>query len=200
MGILAPVTLKLRLLMQNLWETKLSWDDPVTDAIALQLSTHLNELEMLHEFFIPLCIKRIECNSSELHGFCDANEKAYGAVIWLRLRNESGECFVNLVAAKTFVAPKKKKSIPRLELMAALVLSRLINCVNKVLYVNDVFIWTDSAVVLHWLEQPAIKFKQFVSVRVQEIAENLSNLNVTYRYIKSCSNPADSSGITDHIF
>ena len=35
MGILAPVTLKLRLLMQNLWETKLSWDDPVTEATAL---------------------------------------------------------------------------------------------------------------------------------------------------------------------
>ena len=95
--------------------------------------------------------------------------------------------------------------------MAALVLSRLINCVNKVLDVNDVFIWTDSAVVLHWLEQPAIEFKQFVPVRVQEIAENLSNFNVTYRYIKSCSNPADAltkpltfvnyyPGITDHIF
>ena len=140
MGILAPVTLKLRLLMQNQWETKLSWDDPVTEATALQLSTHLNELEMLHEFCIPRCIKTIESNSSELHGFCDASDKAYGAVIWLRLPNESGECLVNFVAAKTFVAPKKKKSIPRLELMAALVLSRLINCVNKVLDVNDVFI------------------------------------------------------------
>ena len=75
MGILAPVTLKLRSLMQNLWETKLSWDDPVTEATALQLSTHLNELEMLHEFCIPRCIKRIGSNSSELHGFCDASKK-----------------------------------------------------------------------------------------------------------------------------
>ena len=52
MGILAPVTLKLHLLLQILWETKLSWDNPVTEATALQLFTHLNELEMLHWFCI----------------------------------------------------------------------------------------------------------------------------------------------------
>ena len=191
-GMLAPVTLKLRLLLQDLWTKDLSWDDPVPENTAIRLSSLLSELDLLTDFYIPRCLKPIRCDFLELHGFCDAGEKAYGAVIWLRLSNDSELCELTFVAAKSFVAPKKKKSIPRLELMAMLMLSRLINCVQNVLHANEVFVWTDSTVVLHWLGQPVAKFKPFVSTRVQEITDNLLRVKSTYRYVSSSLNPADA--------
>ena len=76
--------------------------------------------------------------------------------------------------------------------MAMLMLSRLINCVQNVLRANEVFVWTDSTVVLHWLGQPVANFKPFVSTRVQEITDNLLRVKSTYRYVSSSLNPADA--------
>ena len=54
-----------------------------------------------------------------LHAFGDSSEKAYGAVIYARCENDNNEISVRLVASKSRVAPVKTVSIPRLELMAA---------------------------------------------------------------------------------
>jgi len=60
----------------------------------------------------------------KLHGFSDACERAYAAVIYLRI-SYGGDCVeVSFVASKTHVAPIKKQSIPRLELMVATLLAR----------------------------------------------------------------------------
>ena len=56
----------------------------------------------------------------EIHGFCDGGEKAYGAVMFLRWKLASGNYFCVPLMVKAFVSPLKKKSIPRLELMACL--------------------------------------------------------------------------------
>lgn len=57
--------------------------------------------------------------------FCDASEAAYGAVAYVR--DEGGRSPVMLLASKTRVAPLPKKSVtlPRLELLGALLGSRL---------------------------------------------------------------------------
>ena len=74
---------------------------------------------------------------SELNGFCDAEEQAYGAVIWLRW--PSGQTYdLRFVASKAYVA-SLKKSIPRLELMAAVILVRLVTTVISNKYFQDDF-------------------------------------------------------------
>ena len=57
-----------------------------------------------------------------LQGFCDASSGAYAAVVYLKIKN-STESIVNFVACKTCVAPTSKQSIPRLELLSALLLA-----------------------------------------------------------------------------
>ena len=90
--------------------------------------------------------------SSELHCFSDASERAYAAVIYLRSIYEDGRVDVNLIASKTKVAPLKKQSIPRLELLGATILVRLAETVQGSLPRNlEAVYWVDSMTVLHWM-------------------------------------------------
>ncbi|XP_028417495.1 uncharacterized protein LOC114541894 [Dendronephthya gigantea] len=104
---------------------------------------------------------------------------------------------------KAFVAPLRKKFIPRLELLGCLVLTRIYAaCVQALKFANakdwNYVLWTDSQTVLSWIKTPARKFKPFVSVRVAEIQESVNVGN--FRYVKSKDNPADalSKGISIH--
>lgn len=63
----------------------------------------------------------------EIHVFTDASEKAYCAAAYLRCVKRNGECTTSLIASKTKVAPLKKMTLPRLELMGAFIGARLGN-------------------------------------------------------------------------
>ena len=96
---------------------------------------------------------------------------------------------------KPFVAPLKKKSIPRLELLGCLALSRMYDTCRKALeFVNlkdfKRTFCVDSTTVLSWVRTPTRQFKPFVSSRVAEIQETIGTED--FRYIKSKSNPADA--------
>ena len=84
----------------------------------------------------------------ELHGFSDANPKAYGACVYLRTIKLSGEINVRLVAAKSLVSPLNPHTIPRTELLGNLLFVRLMNSAKKVLKsqvtISDQFYWNDS--------------------------------------------------------
>ena len=71
-------------------------------------------------------------SSCSLIGFCDASKAAYAAVIYLSIQNGSVTS-TQFVACKTRVAPLKEISIPQLELLTALLLSKLIVNVQKAL-------------------------------------------------------------------
>jgi hypothetical protein len=60
----------------------------------------------------------------QLHGFCDSNEKAYGACLYLRSVNQQGEVTTKLLCSKSRVAPLNKITLPRLELCGALLLAQ----------------------------------------------------------------------------
>ena len=57
------------------------------------------------------------CDSSsvvgvELHGFCDASELAYSAIVYLRSTNVDGTIHTSIVVAKTKVSPIKRLTVP----------------------------------------------------------------------------------------
>ena len=94
--------------------------------------------------------------SARLVGFCDASSKAYAAIVYLRLETEEHQVDVNFVAAMTRVAHIGGMTIPRLELLSALLLSKLINGVHAALepelQLSDPLCISDSKVALFWIQ------------------------------------------------
>ena len=68
----------------------------------------------------------------QLCGFCDTSTMAYTAVVHLEVDCEGVSQF-RFIAAKTRVSPLAPRSVPRLELLSALRLSRLITCIHEAL-------------------------------------------------------------------
>ena len=142
----------MKILLQRVWELGINWDDAVPDAILDVWSKWRSELPSLSVKGIPCCYTPKGSNivSTQLHGFCDASEDAYGGVVYLRLTDSKGEVHTSLVMSKTKVSPIKRLTIPRLELCGAEVLARLLYKVKEILHIplSEVFAWTDSTIVL----------------------------------------------------
>jgi len=90
---------------------------------------------------------------SALHGFSDASEHAYAAVLYLRNVYTDGTISVSLIASKTQVTPVKKQLIPCLKLLGALILARLADAVLGKLPVQlAATYWVDSTAALVWIK------------------------------------------------
>lgn len=92
---------------------------------------------------------------------------------------------------KTRVASLKQQTIPRLELCAPLTLARLMKKVVSSLHVSSdrIIYWSDSMIVLNWLQTQLSKLQVFVSNRVAEIQELTDCHN--WRHVPIQDNPAD---------
>jgi len=126
LGWLAPVIVAGKILMQQIWTLSIAWDSKLPDPIFHDCLSFCEDLQNLAQAHLPrwLQICTVTCHV-ELHGFADASKKAYAGVIYLRVvREGTSETF--LLTSKTKVAPLKILSIPRLELNAAELLSRLL--------------------------------------------------------------------------
>jgi len=99
---------------------------------------------------------------------------------------------INIVPSKTRVTPIKGQSVPRLKLLGAGTLARLMHSVHSALHslLNDVrlFYWTDSYTALHWIQNQKL-WKQFVLQRVSEIRKLLNSAN--WKFCPGTSNPPD---------
>ena len=126
-----------------------------------------------------------------LHTFTDASEKAYAAAVYSRHESLDGRVTVRLVASKTRLSPLKAVSIPRLELMGAIIGLRLARQVCPVMNVllGTVTFWVDSLNVICWIQGQSRDYKPFVANRVGEIHE-YSNPQ-QWRYVSTKENPAD---------
>ena len=130
--------------------------------------------------------------SASLQGFCDASVNAYAAVVYLRIETAE-DVQLKFVTSKTRVAPLVKQTIPRLELLSALILARLISHVRSSLkefiQISHVRCWTDYEVALHWIRGESRKWKQFVQNRALEIRSLIPP--EAWSHCSSKDNPAD---------
>ena len=126
LGLASAVTIKARIALQSVWKAKqFDWDDPLPEDMNETWKKLFKEIESLKNVEFPRCLQPKEVSGvSELHVFADASKAAYGAVAYLVWMTPHGP-HVSLVSAKARVAPLHHTTIPRLELMAALVASRL---------------------------------------------------------------------------
>jgi len=159
----------------------------------------VTEMQQLNGFCVKRHVGGTELDSEiQLHGFCDASERAYGACVYIRIRNQNNSTQVYLLGAKSRVAPLKTISVPRLELCGAQLLVQLVNRIKASLVseVSKVYYWTDSSIVLHWIKSIDKKLPVFVAHRVGEIQE--STMMEEWNHVKTKENPADlvSRGVT----
>ncbi|XP_023223405.1 uncharacterized protein LOC111624721 [Centruroides sculpturatus] len=189
LGWLAPVTIKAKMMLQRLWTIGTTWDELLPTVIAEQWKGFRAELQTLTEIKIPRhAIDRKY--PLQLHGFADASERAYAAVVYSRQRIQ-GEIVIKILCAKTKVAPLKVVTLPRLELCAIQLLAKLMHRVNQQLQINkeDIFAWSDSTIALSWIKSEPRNWKTFVANRVSEIQTYLPPQH--WKHVKSKDNPAD---------
>lgn len=192
MGWLSPVIVWAKILMQWLWTQGLGWDDPIPSPNKDKWNQFIDDLPRLETISLPRFICP-EVDSVELHGFSDASERAYAAVVYLRSNDSQGNVCVHLLLAKSRVAPLKQVSLPRLELCGAHLLAKLIYYCHAFLaqHLNVVSVnaWTDSSIVLSWLKTQPYLLKTYVANRVAQIQDWVPPQS--WKHIASCENPAD---------
>ncbi|GFU21822.1 DUF5641 domain-containing protein [Trichonephila clavipes] len=127
-GFTCPVTLEPKILLQECWKLGVSWDTELPLSISRKFERWKEHLKCLNNLEIPRCIsKELSPNSDlSLHVFCDASKAAYASCVILRTE-VGGAITCQLVQARARVASIKPITIPRLELLACTIGSRLIN-------------------------------------------------------------------------
>jgi len=186
LGWVTPVTVRMKILLQEIWQGKLTWlPDTIKDRWTAILDD-LRELPILMpRLYFPL--NHAGTHIDNLFVFADASTKAYGAIVYL---NSSSQ--VCLAMSKNRVAPLKAISLTRLELMAVVTATRLAEFVCSSISQDQqslrVYFWTDSQIVLYWISK-ATNSKQFISHRVKEI--HTAFPKATWSFTPSSDNPAD---------
>lgn len=192
LGLLSPVIVTAKILLQKLWLLGVDWDEQLPDQISAQWTIYRQELHSISRIKIPRWLGTTTSGSTtQLHGFCDASEAAYAAVIYARSVTANGKVNVCLITSKTKVAPVQQISLPRLELCGAVLLAKLLKMVKAALNFEtvDCYAWSDSTVVLSWLQKLPCHWKTFVANRVSQIQSSLDPSQ--WKYVPSKENPAD---------
>ena len=193
LGWISPAVLPMKVLYQQLWTKEQSWDGVAPPDVIKGHKDWREELPCLAEKTIPRCYSLVGAIivSRELHGFCDASLTACGAVVYLRTTYLHQTPTVSLVTAKTKVNKKKPPTIPRLELCATVLLTKLLNTVSEVLNVplQKITAWSDSSIVLAWLDGNTRTGNQYVYNRVYYVLEHTDPQ--TWKHVPGTSNPSD---------
>ena len=196
LGLLSPVIIPLKCMFQEICQHKVNWDTPIPDELKKKWIEIMTDMSKVQTIEIPRCVLPSTqlggVISLQLHGFSDASKSAYGANVYLRGETTHGYS-THLIASKTRVAPLKGDTIPRLELMGALTLAKLITSVAQALQpianVNSIYCWSDSQIVLWWIYGDTKQFKQFIQNRVIQIRNLVSKEH--WQYCPTNLNPSD---------
>ncbi|GFQ75296.1 DUF1758 domain-containing protein [Trichonephila clavata] len=191
LGWLSPITIQYKTIMQGLWKQQLKWDERVPTDIKLEWEQLANDVQFVKDIKIPRFLLVDSDNLFHLFGFSDASERAYAAAIYCRSVSDTGKINVQLIIAKTRVAPLKTVSLPRLELCGALLLVKLMDFTCKALNypLSQAQFYTNSTIVLSWIGSHASRWKTFVANRVVKI-QTLSSAT-QWHHISGSANPAD---------
>ena len=140
MGILSPITVVLKILFSEVCVLKCDWDVKLPDDFvqkwkkALVSLLNVGVISISRYYFESYEI--MDVGQICLHGFSDASGKAMAAVVYITAVLKNGHVIRNVVAGKTKITPtkqanncEKKISMPKMELMACLLLSKLVKSV-----------------------------------------------------------------------
>ena len=179
LGLVAPITLAPKLILQDLCRKKHDWDDHLDSTDVERWNCWLHDLSNLSRLRVTRCFKPNNfgrVTQYEIHLFSDASLRCYGSCCYLRMINSHGRIHCSFIVGKARVAPIKAVSIPKLKLTAAVVSVRLEQLVRKELcLINcESFFWTDATAVLQITKNASKRFPVFVANRIAIVGEHTS--------------------------
>ncbi|XP_028413601.1 uncharacterized protein LOC114536441 [Dendronephthya gigantea] len=194
LGIVCPVILTGKLILRELVQQKADWDELVSEEIRPRWEKWRADLKDLEKMETRRCLKPPsfgEIKSTEIHSFADASQSAVGQVSYMRLVNDKDQVHVSFLTAKARVAPLKLVSIPRLELTAAVISVNVTQQLSRDLDydVDANTYYSDSTVVLGYIQNDARRFHVYVGNRVQAIRSKTSPQS--WHHVRGKENPAD---------
>lgn len=167
LGWIGPVVLAGKLIMKEVWLHKIDWKEELPDDIKERWIAFRQHLDSINQLRIPRHCFTINQSEIIIHGFADASIVGYGAVVYAFSKDNEGEQKVSILCAKSRVAPTNQKTLARLELNAAVLVSKLVVRVESILTVkaNEVILWSDSTIVLNWISMEPARLSTYVGNR-----------------------------------
>ena len=197
LGLYSPFTILGKIIFQDTWILGIQWDELLPANLSTSWYAATKELEDIHSHRIPRSLDLSSQIPYTIHVFCDASERAYGAVLYI-VTLQDNQSKVHLVCSRNKLAPIKRVTLPRLELLAALMGARLLQyfCSETNTCASKAIMWSDSQVALGWIRSDPNKWKTFVCNRVTEIVSHTNPSQ--WRHCPGADNPADklSRGVT----
>ena len=187
LGLASPVTILGKVIFSKTCLQKLRWDQQVPEDIAQDWIKYVHQLKRYPVITFPRYIMTNRATDIEMHGFSDASFTAICAMVYI-VWNEDNTTKSFLLVSKCRVAPKET-SVPRLELIGALMLSRLMHhCKGNLqnFAFSRIVAWTDSTTVLCWLQSKGT-YSRYVRNRVDKIKE----MPLKWLHCPTADNPAD---------
>ena len=202
LGLASPIVLEGKLILQQLVvmgkkannDNPLGWDDPLPEIMNQRWRRWRDVLPDLEKVSIPRCYHHRGFGTverREIHAFSDASKEAIGTAVYLREVDGGGEISVSLLYGRSKIAPVHSTSIPRLELCSAVLTTQAVKMIRKELdvEVNEEIYYSDSKVVLGYIQNESRRFYIYVANRVQTIRNTTEPHQ--WRYIDTANNPAD---------
>lgn len=176
LGFVAPLIFVAKLILQDLCRRKLGWDNQIPDIALQRWRNWLAMLPRLEELAVDRCFKPENIGdiaSSQIHHFPDASQQGYGAVSHLRIVNQKGDVHCSFLIGKSRLVPLKAITIPRMELSAAVVATKLDKMMRRELdiKIDESIFWTDSTCVLSYIQNESRRFQTFVANRIAKIQD-----------------------------
>ncbi|XP_055622079.1 uncharacterized protein LOC129765691 [Toxorhynchites rutilus septentrionalis] len=197
LGLIAPVVVRAKIVIQELWLLSCDWDDPVPEPLRSKWESYQQELLKISEHRVDR-YALLSDSVVQMHTFADASQSAYGACTYARCEDRQGRVRIQLLASKSRVAPLKRITIARLELCAAVMAAHLHSRIKNAIdiKVSASYFWSDSSVTLHWLRSPPNVWPTYVANRVAEIQQYTQGCE--WKHVRGVDNPADlvSRGMT----
>ncbi|XP_055947158.1 uncharacterized protein LOC129980799 [Argiope bruennichi] len=190
LGICCPVIIIPKLLLQETWKQKITWDEEVDKITKNTFLKWLKDIDCLEKIRFPRYFgSEIASGDISVHIFCDASKHAYAVAAFIRIQT-CDSVKVQLIQARSRVSQTGKEgiTISRLELLAATVSARLSTSILSEIQSEEVYFWTDSSTVLTWIMREGA-WNVFAQNRVKEIRA-LTNKS-SWRHIPGSMNPAD---------
>lgn len=189
LGIISPVLVLPKIMLQQAWKQKSSWDKELPEIWKEQFQKWHAETALLNEIKIPRLCTIPKASNHQLHTFTDASKDAYTAVVFLRSEYEK-EVIVQLIQSRSRVAPISTATINRLELMGCVIGCRLAQHSLESMELDNVqrYFWCDSTTAIAWIQRNT-QWGTFVHNRVKRIRDATEAQE--WRYVPGKLNPAD---------